>query len=459
MQQLLTGRTGRTLLSVVVATLVVTAGVQGVVGVAVGADPGTETTSPLDTCGTIDEPGTYTLTRNITEAPASGCFSVRADGVTIDGDGHTVVGNGSGVGVIATGADQLTVRNVTLTDWATGVAVTAGGARPTVRNVTVTNGSVGVAVFDGSVAATVRDSQFTNLTGVGVELQADEARVVDNTLDDTGAPGINLEGSDDTTVFGNELRTTRGGIVVGYSTGVTVEANTLHDVNGTGIHVVGEGETWWASYAFGMSSSIASSLSPSAPRGTNEVAGNTVADTDGNAVVVENASDVVVVENYLVRNRDGVRVMGTSDVAVVSNLAIANRDDGVSFGGAPGGVVHNNTLRNNADDGIYVVGNNTTVTANVATANGDDGLDVHNSTWITVTGNNFSENRNDGVFFRSVVEAVVEANRMAGNSDDGVDLRGTDLVTVANNTVCANQDRQFISREGANRTTTANNGC
>ena len=455
MQQLLTVRIGQLVLAVLVATLVVTAGLSGVVVAAPAAD----TNQPLDACGPIDAPGTYTLTQNITTTAGDGCFSIEADGVTIDGNGHTVAGNGSGIAVTATDVDEVAVRNLTLTNWATGVAVTGGAAQPTVRNVTVTNSSVGVAIFDGAVAATVVDSQFRELTSVGIELQADDSRVVGNELTATGGAAISVTGGDDTTVTDNEIRTTRGGVLVTDTASVTVRANTLHNVNGTSIHVAGDGEDWWASYAFDVPLSVATHLSSATPRGPTEVANNTITDGNGNGILVERADDVMVTDNRLHRNRDGIRVVETSEVVVMANTALENRDDGISFGAAPRGVVRNNTLRNNTDDGIYVLGDNTTVYGNLATGNGDDGLDVQNSTGVVVRANHFSDNGDDGVFFRTVFDGLVEANELRGNADDGVDLRSTDLVTLANNTVCGSTDREVITRMGANRTTTENNGC
>lgn len=455
MQQLLTERTGRMVLATFLATLMVTAGLTGVV---VGA-PAADTTQTLDGCSTIDEPGTYTLTRNITDAPAGGCISVHADGVTVDGNGHTIVGNGSGVAVSATAADGFTLRNVTLTNWATGVVVTAGAAGPAVRNVTVQNGSVGVGIYSGGVAATVADSHFRNLTTVGVALHADSGRVVDNEFVTTGGPAITLVASDDSLVARNELRATHGGIVVTDAAGVTVASNTLHSVNGTGIHVVGSGERLWASRAFDTPLSIAIHLWPSTPTDPNEVVNNSVYETDGNGILVENASDVMVTENLVVRNRDGIHVAHTDGAVVVGNDALANYEDGISLGIAPRGVVYNNTLRNNSDDGLYVVGNNTSLTGNLVVSNGDDGIDVQNSTAVTVRRNTVTTNRNDGIYLRGVAEALVEANVARGNDDDGIDLRGTDMVTVANNTVCGNGDQQVIARTGTNRTTLENNSC
>jgi len=459
MQQALTSRPVRLVLSAFVALLVVTAGGPGVVA---GAPAATHATTqaddprPIEACGTIDEPGTYTLTENLTEAPSEGCLDVRADGVTIDGDGHTIVGNDTGVGVAASGA-AFTLENVTLANWSTGVTVT--GADATVRNSEISNGSVGVSVADGAVGALVAGGHVHNLSSVGVSLRGDDARVQDTTIDATGGAAIDATGSDEASLVGNEIRATGGGIAVTDAAGVTVRENALRDVDGPSIHVVGEGGDWRSSLPNDIPLYIAVALRTSTPPGPTTIVGNTVHDGSGNGIVVSDTESVGVSDNLVVRNRDGVRVVDSRAVSVVDNTALLNRDDGVSVAESPWSVVRNNTLRNNADDGVYVVADHTSLTGNLAAGNGDDGIDAQNSTAVTVRANVLTENRNDGVFFRTVDDGLIEGNEIRANADDGVDLRGTDRVTVANNTVCDSGDTNVIARTGAQNTTATNNGC
>ncbi|MEI8249115.1 MAG: LamG domain-containing protein, partial [Candidatus Taylorbacteria bacterium] len=81
---------------------------------------------PIDSCGTIQVPGTYYLTQDFT---ASGtCFTVMTDGVTISGldpndnvTKHTVTGNGSGYGIDARGINSnghdVTVQDITINNF------------------------------------------------------------------------------------------------------------------------------------------------------------------------------------------------------------------------------------------------------------------------------------------------------------------------------------------------------
>ena len=56
---------------------------------------GTASAAPtgIDECTTIDEPGTYALTANVSPdelGDRESCVSIRADDVTLDGNGHAV---------------------------------------------------------------------------------------------------------------------------------------------------------------------------------------------------------------------------------------------------------------------------------------------------------------------------------------------------------------------------------
>lgn len=459
MQQVSTDRTGRTVLAAFAAALVVTAGIPGVVAGAPAALQAADSPTPLTACGPIDEPGTYELRGNVTAPSAGDCLTVRADGVTIDGNGYAIVGNESGIGVAADGVSDLTVTNVTLTGWSTAVSATGGAENVTVRNSTITNGALGVAAFGGSTNLVVTDTHIHDLAGTGVHLRADNGHIVGNEIEATGGFAVDVAAGDGVQVSDNRINATRGGIEVTDSAGVAISGNELRSVNGTSIHLAGEGGDWRDDYRGNAPLFVAVILSPPEPIGPTEIVGNTVADGDGNGILVQSASDVTVRENRVVRSRDGIRVGGTKEVSIVNNTAVANRDDGISLAGSSWGLLDNNTARANADDGFYVVGDGATVTANLAADNGDDGLDAQNSTGVVARGNRFLDNRNDGVFFRGIVDGVIEDNEAVRNDDDGVDLRGTVGVRVVNNTVCGSGDNNLISRTGTRGTVVRNNGC
>jgi parallel beta-helix repeat protein len=124
----------------------------------------------VSSCTTIDEPGTYVLTSEIQNggetAISQACFEITADGVTLDGNGHLVDGRGEShtKGIAVVGAENVTVRNVSVDDWHAGVLVTEGSA--TIRNVETYSNTYGVRL-ENATGATVENSTIrNNLVGV-----------------------------------------------------------------------------------------------------------------------------------------------------------------------------------------------------------------------------------------------------------------------------------------------------
>lgn len=497
MQQLPTGHIARAVV-VIAATLVVTAGLPVVAAAGpTSGDNTPENVRAISSCGTITEPGQYVLQANITDAPADGCFDVRADDVTILGANHVITtANGTGVAITATGVDDLTVRNLKLDGWGTGVSLSgvedsqliglsisdagivgvslAGQSENvTISHSTVTESTVGVRIGRNSEEVVVAESQFGNLTGAGVDVSGPDAAVRNNTIEDTGAVGVRVSDAKNALVADNQINRTIGGIVVTDSTGAVVRGNELRGIRGPGVHVTSEkedsrpsinqmrqlnslfgknGGNYWTITGLGSLSSLTQEAEPV------QVINNTAMDASGHGILVT-ASETMVAENTVMRNSDGIRVSNVSDVTVENNTATDNRDDGVVFSESSDGVARGNNLSNNFDDGLYIIGNGSTVTDNVAMGNGDDGVDVQNSTIVLFSGNRFMKNGDDGLYFRNVDTGNVTDNVMRSNVDDGVDLRGSTGITVRNNSVCQNLHMDLVQRQGSHNNTVVDNGC
>lgn len=110
----------------------------------------------IDSCRTIAQPGSYRVVANLT---ANGdCLVLRANHVTIDLQGHALIGNGTGDG-IGTGNDQtveytgITVRNGVVTTFqeAVDLAFMRGAVVTDIR--AVDNGLNGILVGVGSAVS------------------------------------------------------------------------------------------------------------------------------------------------------------------------------------------------------------------------------------------------------------------------------------------------------------------
>lgn len=120
---------------------------------------------------TITQPGTYTLARDI---PSGGgtrlseaCIRIEADDVVLDGKGHTVSGNGVSdtTGIVVSNVQNVTVKNVTLSEWDYGFR-SENARKSEVRNVRTRDNGYGM-VFDETNLMVLRTCRITrNLLGM-----------------------------------------------------------------------------------------------------------------------------------------------------------------------------------------------------------------------------------------------------------------------------------------------------
>lgn len=135
--------------------------------------------TPIDDCQVITEPGTYVLTDDITGGGngnftfiSQTCLVVESDDVVIDGQGHQVDGTGvsdtTGIAVVGGSndtVDNVTVSDVTVTDWNRGIYFghTENG---TIREVTAVSNAYGMSVEGSNGTDLTRSTANDNLIGV-----------------------------------------------------------------------------------------------------------------------------------------------------------------------------------------------------------------------------------------------------------------------------------------------------
>lgn len=206
--------------------------VVGTSGVA-GRDSPTE----IDECTTITEPGEYVLAEDVspTTVDGYGCIDVRADDVVLDGRGYTIDGSAAvddggrvraaGIAVNPEGTfepdarpvENVTVRNVSVTGFATGIRYeSVDGGR--IAGVETADDGVGIALLFGARGITIEDSRLSE-SGTGVDLFGDP--------DVYGGPSS-------VTVAHNDVEDNEVGIRLGHeATDNAIERNRIVD-NGTG---------------------------------------------------------------------------------------------------------------------------------------------------------------------------------------------------------------------------------
>ena len=199
---------------------------------------------------TIDQPGNYVLTRSFVNS--SGGIDISSSDVVLDGQGHTLDGSesSSGDGVFVfnqtvwDAGDRLsnvTVKNLTLTDWSDGVQFAGVDDARTENVVAARNSENGLHYFyanNGSIA----HSKSTGNDDAGVKLDtANNSVLMDSDVRDNPgfADGVLLENSHNNTVAGNNItRNGDEGLDLSDSNNNTITRNRVSHNDDYGIDVV-----------------------------------------------------------------------------------------------------------------------------------------------------------------------------------------------------------------------------
>ena len=175
------------------------------------------------TCTLITKPGSYMLAKNITartqdlKSPGPSCIVIVADFVTLDLNGYTITGPGSGFGIYSTAnssgkyATATVVRNGAVANFGRGIALEgAAHAANDVRlegngvglsfdasgssaeKVNILSNGTGILCFGGS-GNSVRHSEVSSSGGNGIDLNAcPGSSVIGNTVSGNGGVGITV---------------------------------------------------------------------------------------------------------------------------------------------------------------------------------------------------------------------------------------------------------------------------
>jgi len=143
----------------------------------------------ISSCGILSMPGeTYVLNQDLTSSET--CFKITADRITLDGNGYTITGSDSLFGVDVRETTGVTVKNINISGFNTGIYVAAS-----------------------------------------------DTHVINNTLTNMSWSGITVSNSCVATITGKTVHSTVAGIVAKYSTGITINGNNADSNSQNGIRV------------------------------------------------------------------------------------------------------------------------------------------------------------------------------------------------------------------------------
>jgi len=445
----------------------------------------------LGDCTLIDESGHYELAGDV--VGQSVCMEITADDVVFDGNGHTIEGAADSdenqLGISVEGADNVTVRDVTVSDWALGLEYSDAN-NGTVEDV-VTEHS-----FNGFDLRNAHDNEVTNLTSRHHDNEAlalgplsgesttgntfTDVTAYDNERDpatafQVGAIYVGTAASDNEFV-GLTSTDSIAGVRTDGSVGSDTNTNTFTDVvaednDQYGLTLEAESEDVFENVT--VSGNAWHGIKLDDTRG-NELTNVTATNNDGTAIYLRGGSLFNTFESVTVTdNHDGAIGMSGADnnefvdldfrgnsgsTIVLSQNADANQfeDVTVADAGLHGIVVSENDVTDttiedvtveNVSEGLQIRGGETTVT-NLTATDSDTGVRLTSDALDTQVTDVTAEDVGTGVFLAGEENNSI-SDVSVDDGDTGVGIGSGETNTVTNATVVnADVGAQFDSSAG-----------
>lgn len=269
------------------------------------------------------------LKADVGPCPGDGIV-ISAHGITLDLNGHEVLGTGKESGISSLGENaNVSIKNGTVRGFVFGIEA-SGMPGAKVKNVAATENEQGLrSIFDDDL--TIQDSRFLgNETGIYVE-GGERLRVLRNKAVGNKVDGIQIQnGAKDVLVRDNVSRSNKTGLKLGTVFGFKVRGNTFAQNVGTGVWI---GSSTGGAVKENRMNSNARGLSFS----------------DGHLVTVKT--------NKANKNSiEGIDATGNNSVTLIENRANKNGfhlgvadGHGLGISGTPGTAGHNNVAAGNDD--------------------------------------------------------------------------------------------------------------
>ena len=143
----------------------------------------------------------------------------------------------------------------------------------------------------------------------------------------------------------------------------------------------------------------------------------------------------ILKNNTCSNNRYGISLGGYDNV-LTNNTCNSNANEGITLYGC-NNILTNNTCSNNRY-GIYLEGDNNILTINTCNANNKDGISLGGCNNNTFANNTCNSNNKNGIFLRGCNNNTLASNTFNSNNKNGISLGGCNNNTLVNNTCNSN---------------------
>lgn len=455
----------------------------------------------VSSCTVISSPGYYVLNTSIINSSASKCIQITASDVVFDGAGFLIDGkdNSNTYGIYvysSSGAlSNITIENVTLTDWYYGIyfknaenisignvtldsgestSITIENSKNTILkdvNVSNTNWGFGGIYIHYSENTTIINSIFSkgaNTKGMWIE-RSNKTKILNTTIIQNSGDGIYATDAEEITVINSEIsKNGESGIYFFRVKNPLIKNNIIyrhcdprmgyqdHGIrlqNSPNGIIIGNNLT-------DDESGIYLDSSPNATVRNNFLL-NTLPDKSGayckGAGITLSAADNSEIDaNTIINHSQGIVSGASVSIAYSVNLTITNNKinlsslGGVSLSQANNSIVSNNVIENSGGGhGLEISGYDITISSNIIKRSSRSGISISSGGNVTIKNNEISRNGEDGIYTIDVKNLLIENNTIyehhaSSYTDNGIELRRSDNTVVLGNNLTDNELGVYI---------------
>jgi parallel beta-helix repeat protein len=415
---------------------------------------------------------------NVTDIDNNGVLIISGDNVTLDCNGMTLVGSGSGLGIAISGSG-VTLKNCIVQKYGTGISANNINVFLTahiINNSVMYNTGSGIyndmgsqnVVFENNIASqnyngitlSGRNNTLTNnlmsgntynldinMDGFVLYTYLKETKIDTTNLVD-GRPvyhlknvnGLTFDSSsnagffsclDCKNIFVKDLvfgKNSHGAIL--FNGDDITFSNNIVGVNKNGVYGFGTKNLYILNNTISQISGWGSGIYLFNVTWA-EIRENSIYQNSMGINIVSSGSSGMIKQNNIFSNQlDGIMVQGV--FMIDSNSISSNRNGITAF--SPG-IFSNNTLYNNKF-GIEIDANNIAIYNNTISNSGDDAIVISpNNANTTILNNKIISNACRGVYVNQADKTRIENNIFTKNMCDAIKLTASDYTTIINNTI------------------------
>jgi len=355
------------------------------------ADGSVEGTDKIQRDGNV-----YTFTDDLFDS-----IVVEKDDVVIDGAGYILQGNGSEYGIHLIRRSYVTIRNMEIKEFDTGIRVYWGSNNTILEN-NISNNEWGI-YQDYSKNNTIYGNKITN-NDKGIRISISPNNVLrDNQIDNNrynfGLSGVNFVD------FVNDI-------------------DTSNTVDGKPIY-------YWV----------------------NEK--DKTVPLDAGHVTLVNCTGITVKNLTLTNNGEGILLAFTENSTITQNT-ITNNGLGIFFYGSSRNNISANYIAHNEGNGISIRGGGNNLFGNTIINNGANGVLLYFSNYNTIRGNNITEN-NCGIDIYGSYYNSMSGNSVTNNSMAGLWFFGSHYNYLLGNNITDNEESMHFEMQCLGNTIYHNN--